>query len=423
MEILKGINRAASLHKPLAQSPGSNNSPQDQKALCPSMPPSANSSFDYSSDDSFVAPPQSQPMEASQSQESYASSHAGSSFEVPHMSMAPPPTPTLLSSMAPQVVNSPQQAEPQLRTAKEVAISLFGLKIKIDSAVCQRLGEELAKRNPLQRRPYQELNTERRSNVEAVLCQITGDEPREACRNCHKGHGPWKTCVVKEGQLCGSCANCWFNASGSRCTFHGQYEKTRSVFRYLDGVEREMKKTNGRSESHNPQGAHNPQPAYHAHVPYNPQTAYAPQQAAQPPATFPQPAAAPQLTTGYQPTNILQQLAQLPTTNPQLQHVLAALCSWKPGQPTADFVTETMGTAITFDRQTRYLARIQAAAKELGIRIGEYEDYMESAKEKSDEMPITGAHQSPSGTYECSEASQSPAEAPEIPEAPEAAMG
>ncbi|KAJ8120050.1 hypothetical protein O1611_g10465 [Lasiodiplodia mahajangana] len=40
------------------------------------------------------------------------------------------------------------------------------------------------------------------------------------CKNCHKGHGPWTTCVIVDGQMCGSCANCWFNASGARCSFH-----------------------------------------------------------------------------------------------------------------------------------------------------------------------------------------------------------
>jgi hypothetical protein len=26
--------------------------------------------------------------------------------------------------------------------------------------------------------------------------------------------------------MCGSCTNCWFNASGSRCTFHGKFIST-----------------------------------------------------------------------------------------------------------------------------------------------------------------------------------------------------
>jgi hypothetical protein len=56
-----------------------------------------------------------------------------------------------------------------------------------------------------------------------LLAHITGDLAPRPCKNCHKGHGPWTQCVVYDGQMCGSCANCWFNASGSRCTFHGEF--------------------------------------------------------------------------------------------------------------------------------------------------------------------------------------------------------
>lgn len=106
--------------------------------------------------------------------------------------------------------------------AKDIAVEWHGNHINIDSMVCRRLGEEDAKRVPVQRRRQQKLNLERRSNVEALLSHITGDNATFPCKNCHKGHGPWTTCVVKDGLLCGSCTNCWFNASGSRCTFHGE---------------------------------------------------------------------------------------------------------------------------------------------------------------------------------------------------------
>jgi hypothetical protein len=55
-----------------------------------------------------------------------------------------------------------------------------------------------------------------------MLVQVAGDEAEQACKSCRKGHGPWTRCVVLEGSLCGSCANCWYNACGSRCTFHGK---------------------------------------------------------------------------------------------------------------------------------------------------------------------------------------------------------
>ncbi len=52
---------------------------------------------------------------------------------------------------------------------------------------------------------------------------VSGQRTASQCKNCHKGHGPWNDCVVVDGQMCGSCANCWFNASGSRCSFHGAF--------------------------------------------------------------------------------------------------------------------------------------------------------------------------------------------------------
>lgn len=104
-----------------------------------------------------------------------------------------------------------------------MASQWHGSRLKIRSSACKRLADEEARREPTQRRSSQKLNMERRSNVEALLSHITGDDVAQPCRNCHKGHGPWTTCVVRDGQLCGSCTNCWFNASGSRCTFHGEF--------------------------------------------------------------------------------------------------------------------------------------------------------------------------------------------------------
>ncbi|KAJ4202950.1 hypothetical protein NW767_005703 [Fusarium falciforme] len=106
------------------------------------------------------------------------------------------------------------------RTAGEIAFQIYGHDIRIDTALCKKLAGELAMRDPIQRRPETKLNMERRSNVEAFLGYVTGVPVRRACKNCTKGHGPWHECVILENQLCGSCTNCWFNASGSRCTFH-----------------------------------------------------------------------------------------------------------------------------------------------------------------------------------------------------------
>jgi 3-dehydrosphinganine reductase len=107
-------------------------------------------------------------------------------------------------------------------TAEEVALESGYNDINIDSALGKRLAREPGLRMAVQRRNEQILNLKRRSNVEALLAHVTGTVTASPCKNCHKGHGPWNLCVVVDGQMCGSCANCWYNASGSRCSFHGK---------------------------------------------------------------------------------------------------------------------------------------------------------------------------------------------------------
>lgn len=94
--------------------------------------------------------------------------------------------------------------------------------LNVDSGLAKRLAREPGLRLAQQRRPDQQLNLARRSNVEALYAHIAGELAPSSCKNCHKGHGPWTSCVVVDGQMCGSCANCWFNASGARCSFHGK---------------------------------------------------------------------------------------------------------------------------------------------------------------------------------------------------------
>lgn len=108
------------------------------------------------------------------------------------------------------------------RTAGQVANDIYGDKFKGDTAFCRKLANEPVVRSSIQRRPDQVLKMTRRSNAEAFLAYVSGTRTVRACRNCQKGHGPWKECVIIEGQLYGSCTNCWYNASGVRCTFHSK---------------------------------------------------------------------------------------------------------------------------------------------------------------------------------------------------------
>lgn len=108
----------------------------------------------------------------------------------------------------------------QLRLTEDMASASGYSGFVTESALAKRLAREPGQRHAQQRRPEQSLNLARRSNVEALFAHIAGEEVLQPCKNCRKGHGPWTVCVIVDGQMCGSCANCWFNASGARCSFH-----------------------------------------------------------------------------------------------------------------------------------------------------------------------------------------------------------
>lgn len=113
--------------------------------------------------------------------------------------------------------------QPEPHTTESLAHQSGYESVIVESALAKRLAREPGMRLATQRRPEQVLNLGRRSNVEALFAHIAGDNAPVQCKNCHKGHGPWTTCVIVDGQMCGSCANCWFNASGARCSFHGKF--------------------------------------------------------------------------------------------------------------------------------------------------------------------------------------------------------
>jgi len=117
---------------------------------------------------------------------------------------------------------APMDTTSEANTTENLARESGYSSVIVESALAKRLAREPGMRIAQQRRPEQSLNLQRRSNVEALFAHIAGEMAPVPCKNCHKGHGPWTTCVVVDGQMCGSCANCWFNASGARCSFHGK---------------------------------------------------------------------------------------------------------------------------------------------------------------------------------------------------------
>ncbi|KAH8909477.1 hypothetical protein BR93DRAFT_965572 [Coniochaeta sp. PMI_546] len=212
-----------------------------------------------------------------------------------------------------------------VRTTEELARDSGYGQLNVESALAKRLAREPGLRLAQQRRPDQQLNLQRRSNVEALFAHIAGELAPSACKNCHKGHGPWTSCVVVDGQMCGSCANCWFNASGARCSFH---------------------------ETRNPQ-------AHHPSLITTPSA----------PASDP--------NAGYV-------LHAPPPVQPQLSHTLptaaghnATLAALSTGSndPVVRYTVErAMAEVRSADRRTRQIMMIEIAAKQLALQIVEYEE-------------------------------------------------
>ncbi|KAI9167460.1 Cell division cycle protein [Paramyrothecium foliicola] len=96
--------------------------------------------------------------------------------------------------------------------------------------------------------------------------------------------------------------------------------------------------------------------------PLPPQTIYAPPVAAAPP------------VVAYQAPS----MAQPPTASLDVAALHADIHQWGLTDPTRRLVSQAMGDVATFSRRERYIARIEAAAKELGMRIAEYDEYLRS---------------------------------------------
>lgn len=146
------------------------------------------------------------------------SQHTSQSLQPPSLG---PHTAASSGSGAQQQQQQQDPPQPPPKTTEQMAEESGYAGFKVDSAFAKRMSRDPGQRLAEQRRQGQDLNLVRRSNVEALFAQIAGSEAANPCAHCRKGQGPWTVCVVYSGQMMGSCANCWFNASGSRCSFHG----------------------------------------------------------------------------------------------------------------------------------------------------------------------------------------------------------
>jgi hypothetical protein len=266
--------------------------------------------------------------------------------------MEPPPPPQSHHQGNPMQAHPDHQQHPQHmqqaqghRTAEQMARDSGYPELTIDSALSKRLAREPGLRHAVQRREEQTLNLKRRSNVEALLAHVSGQITASPCKNCHKGHGPWTSCVVVDGQMCGSCANCWYNASGARCSFH---------------------------EVRNPQAQH--QPAVLATpAPYN---------------LAPMTAAAAALGQG-----IMHPTGNTPMSfDNQVKYILES----------------AMAGVRAADTRQRLLAKIESNAKALALSIVEYEEYLQSdeAAMAQDAQAAAAAAAGPSGDAPMGEAGE-----------------
>ncbi|KAK4106106.1 NAD(P)-binding protein [Parathielavia hyrcaniae] len=243
------------------------------------------------------------------------------------------PHPNQHQHQPPAQMSTPQQMQPahqpmdpsMMKTTEELARDSGYGELNVESALAKRLAREPGQRLAQQRRPEQTLNLGRRSNVEALFAHIAGEPARVPCKNCHKGHGPWTSCVVVDGQMCGSCANCWFNASGARCSFH----ETRNI-------------------------------------------QVIPQHSAILPATAPGLAGSDPTYRFSTPHPLLQSHA------PAMGSVSHAGTLWTSNPVLQQMVQRAMAEVRAADKATRQLIQIDVTAKQLALQIAEYEDMVSS---------------------------------------------
>ncbi|RDA86942.1 hypothetical protein CP532_1847 [Ophiocordyceps camponoti-leonardi (nom. inval.)] len=120
--------------------------------------------------------------------------------------------PTMFGTIDPQLL-AYQAREIEQQNLEEANAQAAGGEMSV------KLADLPIVRMPVQRRATQGLNMDRRCNVEAALALMSGQRPKKSCGCCASACGPWSECVIYPGQMLGACSNCWFNASGNRCSF------------------------------------------------------------------------------------------------------------------------------------------------------------------------------------------------------------
>lgn len=87
---------------------------------------------------------------------------------------------------------------------------------------------------------------------------------------------------------------------------------------------------------------------------------------------------------------------------------------WGLSESTKQLITQTITDVSTFSRRDRFLARIEAAAKELGMRIAEYEEYLRTPEGIAEQNAALDRDRAQNRDTQATEASMADAPADDV---------
>lgn len=87
---------------------------------------------------------------------------------------------------------------------------------------------------------------------------------------------------------------------------------------------------------------------------------------------------------------------------------------WGLSESTKQLITQTITDVSTFSRRDRFLARIEAAAKELGMRIAEYEEFLRTPEGIAEQNAALDRDRAQNRDTQATEASMADAPADDV---------
>ncbi len=103
------------------------------------------------------------------------------------------------------------------------------------------------------------------------------------------------------------------------------------------------------------------------------------------------------------------------STSPNANINLSAdITQWGLSESTKQLITQTITDVATFSRRDRFLARIEAAAKELGMRIAEYEEFLRTPEGMAEQNAALERERAQNSHTQATEASMADAPPDEV---------